>query len=163
MKVSNEQGRLPYFPKTAFSENSTAFDFTFTNLKNYNDSTCVAMEMVLVHGAHTANGTVNSTSFFDDEYTPSVFSTGQYLFGDQGYFQWKPISYLTDELKSRTSTSSVLTSIVFNDTVTNKYQDIPSGLASALFNGSGAAARNNVTRLYVVFGSCTDTESDFTW
>lgn len=109
------------------------------------------MEILLVHGPHTNNGTINNTFSVDDEYTPSVFRTYDYLFGDRdnpGFVQWKPICYLS---KDRKSTMSQQANVVRGLGRVNV--SLPQGLATALY-GDGEGL--NVTSLFVVFGTQGD-------
>lgn len=161
MTVPTDDGRLGYFPKSLFSNTSTTFDFAFTNFQYSNISKCgpktdstncsrLILKMHLVHGPNTLNGTLISNFSLDDEYTPSVFLTKGYLFGNQpsvspGYLQWKPISYLSD---GRQSTSSQQANMVTSMNVNT----LPDSLASALF-GNDPDEKINVTTIYLVFGT----------
>lgn len=145
---------MPYFPGTVFTENSTTFDLEIQNFSyqlstSKKPSSRLALELLLVHGPDTLNGSVSVTRTIDDEHTPSVFQTFQYLFGDShiGYLQWKPISYQSSD---RASTSSQQANVVFADEST--IDPLPPSLASALFNSSTV----NVTRMFMVFGSSGD-------
>ena len=90
------------------------------------------------------------TRTIDDEHTPSVFQTIQYLFGNSsvGYIQWKPISYQNSA--NRATTSSQQANVLFADG--SDVKPLPRSLASALFNRSTV----NVTRMFMVFGSSGD-------
>jgi len=151
---TTDDARLPYFPGTVFTENSTTFDLEIQNFfyrlsTSKKPSSRLALELLLVHGPDTSNGSVSVTRTIDDEHTPSVFQTFQYLFGDShiGYLQWKPISYQNSD---RASTSSQQANVVFADGST--IDPLPPSLASALFNSSTV----NVTRMFMVFGSSGD-------
>ena len=118
----------------------------------------VALEMLLVHNHNTSSGNVRMDSTVDDEYTPSVFDTFQYLFGKKpvsnetaGFFQWKPISYQT---AGRKSTKSQQANVAYASNETQvEHARIARGLASALFEPSTVS---NVTLLYIVFGTSGD-------
>lgn len=118
----------------------------------------LALELKIVHGPQVANGSVSSKMNFDDEYTPSVFSTYQYEFGRSlhgpslplGYLQWKPVSYTSS---GRASTSSQ--QINMADTSAVSFNDsLPEGLASALFGH--LPGPRNVTLVYMVVGTTGD-------
>ena len=108
------------------------------------------MDATLVHGPNTINGSLCKNFSKDDEYTPSVFNTFNYLFGsdsNRGFLQWKQISYLTPKRKS---TSSQQVNLIGGDNVGTA---IPHSLASALFNDSTAS---NITTVFMVFGTKGD-------
>jgi hypothetical protein len=153
--------RLPYFPKTLYTVNSTTFDFTFINF-TYKISTAIdnvtnfgrlILEMTVVPGSFNTSA-LNEEFSLDDEYTPSIFRTHNYKFGgtDGGYLQWKPISYLTPDRKS---TSSQQVNLKYSTNASGI--DIPYGLASELFNVLDLAG--NVTTTYLVFGTEKDDNS----
>lgn len=142
-------GRLGYFPKTLYTENSTTFDFAFQNftykISNLPDGSYgrIVLDLLLIHNK---NGTIESHFSKDDEYTPSIFLTYNYLFkfvnSMQGYVQWKPISYLSVERKS--TKSEQVNAILSPETV----PVLPSGLASALYEST-----SNIVQLYLVMGT----------
>ena len=141
--VPDKPGRISSFPKTLYSENSTVFDFVFSNF-NYTISTSkkdsqvkygrLVLEMLLVHG-ELNTGKVDKVFSRDDEYTPSVFLTYNKLFGGSpfidGFLQWKPISYLSHSRKStqsqqaniNTKAKSIPLSNVSQSFVTTLYSD----------------------------------------
>lgn len=111
------------------------------------------LEAFLIHGPHVENGSVFKNFSRDDEYTPSVFNTFNYLFGsnlDKGFLQWKQISYLSP---ARKSTSSQQVNLVGAG---NTMVTIPLSLASALYNSSTAS---NITNVFMVFGTEGDDNS----
>lgn len=157
--------RLGYLPKTLYTENSTVFDLLIRNFNythNYSDNNRLALELLLVHGPQTSNGSVSFSRSFDDEYTPSVFETYKYLFGrenttnttstSEGFMVWKPISY---QSKGRKSTSSQQANVVMAEGSAQPQMGakVPHGLASALFNSSTVS---NITRMFIVFGTQGD-------
>lgn len=150
--------RLRYFPKTLYTENSTTFDLIVENYPYTMTPSRVALEMLLVHNQNTPSGNVSMDSTVDDEYTPSVFDTFQYLFGKDpasngtpGFFQWKPISYQSG---GRKSTKSQQANVAYASNETQEeHASIARGLASALFEPSTVS---NVTLLYIVFGTSGD-------
>ena len=169
LAASSGYSRLPYFPKSILTVNNTAFDIVIKNftyrLKDSNNkdesffysTNRLAIELMIVHGRHVANGSVSRSMNFDDEYTPSVFTTYQYEFGrgpqasspHLGYLQWKPVSYTSP---GRASTSSQ--QINMADTSNVSFHDaLPKGLASALF---GKLPPRNITLVYMVFGTSGD-------
>ena len=126
----------------------------------YNTSR-LALEVMLVHGANVKNGSILLNQTNDDEYTPSVFSTFTYNTSGKlsnssslgGYAQWKPISYQSE---GRKSTSSQQVTVVPTAHVPEcEVQEVPEGLATALF-GSSLQNVSNVTRWMVVFGTPGD-------
>ena len=108
--------------------------------------------MKLVHGPETLPGHLIQNFSLDDEYTPSVFETHSYLFGEQpypGYLQWKPISYLSADRKS---TSSQQANLWTGGGEEDEAQSLPGSLASALF-GRQPDQPVNVTTVYLIFGT----------
>lgn len=166
--TSTNDVRLPYFPKTPVTANSSTMDILIQNF-GYNLTSNVtnsdtkfasrlALETFIVHGPNTANGSIQSVRTIDDEYTPSVFSTNTYMLpGNQsleGFLQWKPISYQDSD---RRSTASQQVNVFY----TSEYSvcesnTVPSGLASKLFKDG---QWSNVTRWFLVIG----TPGDDTW
>lgn len=151
--IATEVGspRLGYFPKTQFTENSTVFDLVIENplyMLSYNRSR-IALEVLVVHGPNVTNGSVNISKTLDDEYTPSVFKAFSYLFGSNGYFQWKPISY---QSQTRQTTKAQQANMVYapDDFV----EEIPPSLASAVFGNDSHEL--NVTRWFMVIGTPKD-------
>lgn len=154
-------GRLQYFPKTLFTENSTVFDVVSENYP-YSpdiDKGRLALEVVVIHGENVQNGSVSLSKSSDDEYTPSVFTTYTYSAGGNhsmgGYAQWKPISY---QSAGRKSTESQQVAVVPTAHVDEcEVLVVPRGLASALM-GSNISSETvgNVTRWLVVFGTPGD-------
>lgn len=108
--------------------------------------------MILVHGDNLTSGSIEQTFSRDDEYTPSIFRTYNYLFGETddkgGYLQWKPISYLSPKRKSTSAEQAILVPGVPIVNIT-----FPPSLASALFNESTVS---NVTNVYLVMGTEKD-------
>lgn len=160
LNIPTSGGRLSYFPKTLYSENSTTFDFVFRNFeysnisRNKKDSNLkygrLVLEMLFVHG-QLKNGSVKERFSKDDEYTPSVFITNNYLFGGNGTFdgflQWKPISYLSGSRKSTQSQQANLINGEIGDV------DIPPSLAYALYGSENAGI---VQPVYMVYGTGGD-------
>lgn len=112
----------------------------------------LVLEMVLVHGDNLTSGSIQQVFSRDDEYTPSIFRTYNYLFGDssdkEGFLQWKPIAYLSSKRKS---TSAEQATLVLGAPVVNI--TFPPSLASALFNEDTVS---NVTTVYLVMGTEKD-------
>ena len=151
-------GRLSYFPKTLYTVNSTTFDFVFRHFdykfsgKN-NKYSHLALEVVLVHGP-TKNGSVSKHFSIDDEYTPSVFLTYNYIFGEsrgtenkKGFLQWKPISYLgKDRLSTKSQQANFISGLPF------EYVNLTENgsLATALYNATTAG---DITQLFIVFAT----------
>ena len=151
--------RISYFPKTKYTRNSTVFDITlykFNYTKQDKDFKRgrIALEMVMVNGQAVNKYSTRVTSTEDDEYTPSVFRTWEYLFGPPNYpyLQWKPISYQNHK---RVSTISQEANIVFPRGEAVDFLDgkVPRSLASALFSDSTTL---NGTAMYMVFGTDGD-------
>ena len=166
------EDRLKYFPKTLFTENSTTFDFIIENffLNSAYNNRRLALEVMIVHGENVRNGSINIKKTVDDEYTPSVFSTYTYMTSgkndtpsNRGYVQWKPISYLSSKRKSTSSQQVTILPAGSSDSC--QVENVPEGLASALF-GKEMTKTSNITRWFVVFGTSGDTfvNSDYnTW
>ncbi len=97
-------------------------------------------------------GKISQSNSPDDEYTPSVFKTVKYEFGDtpqsEGFVTWKPISYQTGGRKSTSSQQAnhILPAM--------KITDLPKGLVTALFRDVSSVGSG--TRLYMVFGTSGD-------
>lgn len=158
LPTSTDKARLPYFPKSLFTENSTTFDLIvehFPYKLQYSDSAYpggrLALELLLVHGPNTSNGSIEMSRTIDDEHTPSVFQTLAYRFGfgKKGYLQWKPISYQTS---SRASTKSQQANYVYASGTACNVSQLPPSLASALFD----IHMVNATWLFMVFGTAGD-------
>ena len=127
------------------------FDLVIENplyMLSYNRSR-IALEVLVVHGPNVTNGSVNISKTLDDEYTPSVFKAFSYLFGSNGYFQWKPISY---QSQTRQTTKAQQANMVYapDDFV----EEIPPSLASAVFGNDSHEL--NVTRWFMVIGTPKD-------
>jgi len=166
---------LSYFPQTLFFENSSTFDviiekfpYKLSNVSNpeAKNASRLALEVFIIHGPNTLNGSIDTAKSLDDEYTPSMFTTLTYeidsgLPDEQGYLQWKPISY---QSLGRKSTESQLVNMLY--TAGGLYCDtvvIPPGLAHGIF----ANSTSNVTRWFAVFGTPGDdtylNSGYFTW
>ena len=111
----------------------------------------------MVNGQQVNRSSTKVTSTVDDEYTPSVFRMWEYYFNDRGspnpaYLQWKPISY---QSRVRRSTKSQEANIVYpiGHAIDILVSQLPSGLASALFNDSTSL---NGTAMYIVMGTDGD-------
>lgn len=112
----------------------------------------LVLEMLLVQGDNLTGGSIQQVFSRDDEYTPSIFRTFNYLFGETGdkggYLQWKPIAYLSNKRKS---TSAEQATLVLGAPVVNI--TFPPSLASALFNEDTISS---VTNVYLVMGTEKD-------
>ena len=133
------------------------FAYNLTNISNPDtvNASRLALEVYIIHGRNTDNGSIESVQTIDDEVTPSVFRTNTYTIQDSdslsGYLQWKPISYQTSE---RRSTASQQVNIFYTaDYSICDVHSPPQGLASTLFEGNKWA---NVTRWFLVFGTPGD-------
>ncbi len=159
---------MPYFPNTLFTANTSTMDiiiekfpYNLSNISYYQSENFsrLALELYVVHGSNTSNGSVSSLQSIDDEYTPSVFTTNTYktdasekddAIEETGFFQWKPISY---QSPGRTTTNSQQVNVVY--TAGHEFCDtmnIPGGLVRDVFGDSAS----NVTRWFVVFGNSGD-------
>eukprot|EP00731_Ephydatia_muelleri_P016857 Em0009g1281a len=160
ISTSSIAGSLPYLPRTHYTENSTTFDLIVQNFPYRSANSRIILEMYIVSGPSLqAAGDVKKKHWIDDEYTPSVFETFTYPFGDS-YLQWKPISY---QSQSRQSTASQQANyLAYGGLQPSDQGELPRGLASAVFR-PGA----NVTRFYMVIGTPGDgtylSTAYFTW
>lgn len=109
----------------------------------------LALELLLVHGPNTTNGSIEKSRTIDDEHTPSVFETLAYQFGKKGYLQWKPISYQTSD---RSSTKAQQANYVYANGTACNVSRLPPSLASALFDVHTV----NATWFFMVFGTSGD-------
>lgn len=162
MPISSD--RLSYFPKTLYTQNSTTFDFVFRNFaykhRGADDDSHLVLEMTLVHANTTNNGSVTKSFSIDDEYTPSVFQTYNYIFGkssgttydEKGFLQWKPISYLSEE---RVSTKSQQANFVHGLPMSFSNLTGSGSLATALYNVTNVG---NISQMFVVFATSDDAE-----
>ena len=163
--VADNEGdsRLSGFPKSLYTDTSAIFDlvldFRDSPRRAYDKNSRAAIEMMVVHGPSIQNGSVRQTTSFDDEYTPSVFTTVNYVFDNQnnsstgpGFLQWKPISYQSG---SRKSTVSQQANVVTASGDATDITGIPGSLASALFENE-STVWSNTARLYMVFGTPGD-------
>jgi len=136
------------------------FDVITENYPFHYNTSRLGLEVMIIHGGNVKNGSIHLNRTSDDEYTPSVFSTYTYHVSGKnkdsndmgGYAQWKPISY---QDKNRKSTSSQQVTIVPTAQVsTCSVQDLPEGLAEALFGNESSVS--NMTRWFVVFETSGD-------
>ena len=154
---------MGYFPKTSYTPDSTTFDFVFSNFQysfsdEANDNSHLVLEVLLVHGP-TKNGSVSKHFSIDDEYTPSVFQTYNYIFGEsgdvenkKGFLQWKPISYLSEKrLSTKSQQANAIAGLPFG------YVNLTDhgSLAGALYNSSTVG---NITQMFIVLATEGDEE-----
>ena len=124
--------------------------------------------MMLIYGPGIPPGRTRERMSVDDGYTPSIFKTVQYEFGnsstEQGYLLWKPISYQSSSRKSTVSQQAIL---VYPEGRAINVTELPHGLATAMFGNVNSTTYGNATRLYIVFGTSGDdtyiTPTYMTW
>ncbi|KAH9520207.1 hypothetical protein Btru_060272 [Bulinus truncatus] len=97
--VKKDSGRVSDLPSMLYSANETMFDFVIANYTPSFNNSRFALEAVVVSQS-TDDMSVDLTKSIDDEYTPGVFEIIDWLtkptqLQTSGFFQWKPVSYIS--------------------------------------------------------------------
>ncbi|XP_055877937.1 glycosylated lysosomal membrane protein A-like isoform X2 [Biomphalaria glabrata] len=101
--VKHDNGRASDLPRMLYIANETMFDFVIANYTPSFNNSRFALEVVVVslsNEAASADMSVDLTKSIDDEYTPGVFEIIDWLTNPKqshisGFFQWKPVSYIS--------------------------------------------------------------------